>query len=401
MAAFTPPEIDARNEEQLVAEAIDSLPASQSDRTASNPAVKLIEACGAMYAALSFALNSWPNRVMVKMLELLDIQIGVASYAEVDVTFTRSSNTADLTIPAGTVVKTGLSSSAIKFKTVSAATMASGGPLTVDVACRAVVAGSAGNVAAGSLVYLNTPISTVTGVTNAAGATGGEDAEEIEAAKARAPLELRANDRAVTAEDFETLAVASGQGVKRAVAYSLANGGVTVDILTTDLNETPNSTVRDAVKEYLVDRTLPGIQVEVNQRSTRLLAITNIIVVLEDGYTAAGVKASIKQALAYYITAVDQYDATQTQVATALDYGQGIVENDLVAVISAVEGVKRVTSMEYSISDDYGDSAWPSPLALGASEVSAPDTVWGLLHWGYDDSFDLANAPAAFLVNGV
>ena len=146
MATLTPPTIDARDEDQLVAATVDSLPASQSDRTASNPAVKLIEACGAIYAALMFALNSWPTRVMVKLLELLDIQIGAATYATVGVTFTRSSTATDLTIPAGTVVKVGTSASDVRFQTTTSTVMASGGATEAILECRAVSAGSAGNV---------------------------------------------------------------------------------------------------------------------------------------------------------------------------------------------------------------------------------------------------------------
>ena len=404
MATLTPPTIDARDEDQLVADTVDSLPASQSDRTASNPAVKLIEACGAIYAALMFALNSWPERVMVKLLQLLDIQIEVATYAEVDVTFARSSNATDLTIPAGTVVKVGLSASDVRFLTTTSTVMASGGSLTADIPCRALKAGASGNVAASTLVHLDTPISTVASVTNSAGATGGQDAETQEAAIARAPLTLRANNRAVTAEDFETLSVDSDNGIARAVAYSLANGGVTVDVLAADdLNETPSPAVQTAVTEYLQERTLPGIVIEVNQRTTRLLAITNIVVTLEDGYTASGVKPDVKQALADFLTAVDVYDSSQVLTASGWTYGEGVVENDFVSIIAAVDGIKRVVSMDYQYSDDYGDTAWPAVAAMDATGVDAPDAVWGLLHWGYDDTTfpSMGNDPDAFLVNGV
>ena len=404
MATLTPPTIDARDEDQLVAATVDSLPASQSDRTASNPAVKLIEACGAIYAALMFALNSWPTRVTVKLLELLDIQIGAATYATVGVTFTRSSTATDLTIPAGTVVKVGTSASDVRFQTTTSTVMASGGATEAILECRAVSAGSAGNVAAATLIYLDVPISTVSSVSNSLGATGGQDKETQDAAIARAPLTLRANDRAVTAEDFTTLSVASGNGVDRAVAYSLGNGGVNVDILAaSDLNDTPNVGVQSAVKAYLEARTVPGVVIEVNQRSTRLLAITNILVVLEDGYTATGVKSAVEQALANFLSAVDVYDASQTLTASGWEYGAGVVENDFVSVISSVAGIKRVTSMEYQYSDDYGDTAWSAAAAMDATVLDAPDAVWGLFHWGYDTTTfpSMVESPVAFLVNGV
>jgi predicted phage baseplate assembly protein len=66
--------------------------------------------------------------------------------------------------------------------------------------------GTAGNVGAGTLTVLKSSIPYVAEVTNFAPATGGQDPEDLEHAKLRAPRELRAQERAVTAEDFEHLA---------------------------------------------------------------------------------------------------------------------------------------------------------------------------------------------------
>lgn len=66
--------------------------------------------------------------------------------------------------------------------------------------------GRRGNVASGVLTVLKTPIPFVSRVENRRAGTGGVDGEDLENAKRRAPLTLRTLDRAVTAEDFETLA---------------------------------------------------------------------------------------------------------------------------------------------------------------------------------------------------
>ena len=81
--------------------------------------------------------------------------------------------------------------------------------------------GAAGNVAAGTLTLLKDPIPGLS-VTNPAAATGGRPAETLENALVRGPKELRSLDRAVTADDFELIALRHGQAVGRAKAFTRA-----------------------------------------------------------------------------------------------------------------------------------------------------------------------------------
>ena len=74
--------------------------------------------------------------------------------------------------------------------------------------------GVAGNVPAGRIQALRTAIPYIDRVTNLSRAEGGSDAESLEEAKQRARRELRAQQRAVTAEDYEGLA----KGASRAMA---------------------------------------------------------------------------------------------------------------------------------------------------------------------------------------
>ncbi|HET7187591.1 MAG TPA: baseplate J/gp47 family protein [Gemmatimonadaceae bacterium] len=71
---------------------------------------------------------------------------------------------------------------------------------------RYVAAGAAGNVGAGTVTAMRTPVAGIIGVTNVFSAFGGSDEEPIEDTKRRAPQLLRTRDRAVTAEDYEYLA---------------------------------------------------------------------------------------------------------------------------------------------------------------------------------------------------
>lgn len=80
--------------------------------------------------------------------------------------------------------------------------------------------GTAGNVDAGSLVVLNSSLPYVSAVTNFLAATGGREAEDVEAAKLRGPVVLRHRGRAVTAEDYEHLAREAVDGLARVRAVS-------------------------------------------------------------------------------------------------------------------------------------------------------------------------------------
>lgn len=79
--------------------------------------------------------------------------------------------------------------------------------------------GSAGNVTAGMLTVLKNPVNGVS-VTNAAPSTGGRDQESLSNALVRGPQELHSVERAVTARDFELIALRSSGGVSRARAVT-------------------------------------------------------------------------------------------------------------------------------------------------------------------------------------
>lgn len=66
--------------------------------------------------------------------------------------------------------------------------------------------GRAGNVARGAIQVVRNSVPYVSDVINREAATGGVDAETVAEAKARAPITLRAQDRAVTLRDYEELA---------------------------------------------------------------------------------------------------------------------------------------------------------------------------------------------------
>ncbi len=82
--------------------------------------------------------------------------------------------------------------------------------------------GTGGNLAAETLTILRDPIGGVQ-VTNPAPATGGRDAETLDNALVRGPQDLHSFQRAVTARDFEAVALRSSGAVARAKAITRAD----------------------------------------------------------------------------------------------------------------------------------------------------------------------------------
>jgi predicted phage baseplate assembly protein len=66
--------------------------------------------------------------------------------------------------------------------------------------------GRAGNVAASTVTQLQSAVDGVDTVTNLRAAEGGSDTETLESAKSRAAADLKSRNRAVTKEDFSTIA---------------------------------------------------------------------------------------------------------------------------------------------------------------------------------------------------
>ncbi|MFC4857266.1 putative baseplate assembly protein [Actinophytocola glycyrrhizae] len=75
--------------------------------------------------------------------------------------------------------------------------------------------GTRGNVAAGTVTALRSSVPFVSAVENRRSAQGGTDAETVDEARDRAPVLLRTRDRAVTAEDYEALAIRAVPGLAR------------------------------------------------------------------------------------------------------------------------------------------------------------------------------------------
>jgi predicted phage baseplate assembly protein len=184
--------------------------------------------------------------------------------------------------------------------------------------------GVTGNVPRGTLSVLKTSIPYVSQVTNRQAALGGRDAQSLDDAKLRAPQMLRTRTRAVTAEDYEYLAM-QVPGVAR--AHCLAPGALPASsgdlqpgqVVVLVMPHVPESDGRNgtgalpsmdqpvlihAVKAHLDERRVMGAQLEV--RAPRAIDVS-VEVTLRvsqraEQYVMENVRRAAERALYTYLS---------------------------------------------------------------------------------------------------
>ncbi len=151
--------------------------------------------------------------------------------------------------------------------------------------------GVQGNLPIGSLTQMISPLAYVTRVNNRTRALGGRDQESLEELKLRAQRELQSQRRAVTAADFEHIALQTSRSISRvrclpATSSQGTSGTVTVVVV-------------PAVPEALMAGNLASLHVQDSLRqevqaaldSARLM--TTVLRVATPRYIGVGVKARI------------------------------------------------------------------------------------------------------------
>jgi predicted phage baseplate assembly protein len=234
--------------------------------------------------------------------------------------------------------------------------------------------GTAGNVAAGQVTTLQTPVGGIEKVTNERPAVGGRDEQKVDDLKAQAPHELRRRNRAVTAEDYTALANQAG-GVAKATAIPLAHpdhpgvevpGAVTV-VVVPDNKDIPPQPPSDLIRQVCayLDR-FRLLTTELFVKGPEYQAITVEAVVAAQPYAA--------------------FDAVERDVINALDlylsplgdpgwgFGQDLYPTSLFRVILDVKNVAAVQRMFVKVNGQPHDDL--------TQPVSVPDDgmVYGKGH---------------------
>lgn len=207
--------------------------------------------------------------------------------------------------------------------------------------------GLAGNVAEGTLTVLRRPLAGIASVTNPIAGTGGEDAESLAHALQRAPLEVRARSRAVTAQDYEVLALQGSKLVAR--AHCAATGGeAIVGLLPTvagPARHVPytemvaSEDLLEAVALHLDELRLLGTSLRVVPMALRGVTVV-AMVHPEDGVEADQLKQSVESALYRYIN--PYVGGNLDGVGEGWEFGRALRVDEVKLVIRAVAGVSEV-----------------------------------------------------------
>jgi Baseplate J-like protein len=159
--------------------------------------------------------------------------------------------------------------------------------------------GAGGNLPAGRLTQILTPVVGLGSVSNPMPAEGGSDAESLADLRTAAPKAIRTLDRAVALTDFEAFAEAY-RGVGRATAVELRTGvrrTVCVTIATTTSESPlPGSQLVSDVHDALVAAAPPGTHVRVAGFVDLLMTLV-LALATDPALPRADVEDAIRQAL--------------------------------------------------------------------------------------------------------
>jgi predicted phage baseplate assembly protein len=210
--------------------------------------------------------------------------------------------------------------------------------------------GAGGNFAPGKVNSLQSSLPGVS-VSNPRAGSGGADEESVDDAKMRAPAELKSKGRAVTAEDFEILALeAPSTAVLRAKALPLYDprfpdidvpGVVTVIVVPAgdQPNPIPNETTLTTVCAYLDLHRLLTSEVHVVPPHYNLARIT-VEAVAKPQADVAEVTKLIRTDLSTYL-----HPLTGGDDGTGWDFGGTVYYSKLYRRIGDINGVDRIEKL--------------------------------------------------------
>lgn len=240
--------------------------------------------------------------------------------------------------------------------------------------------GRTGNVAAGTLTMLKTSLAGIDRVSNPAPATGGIDAEDIDAARQRAGMEIRSRYRAVTAEDYEFLAREATPTVARAVCQPPTDGGpATLRLLRrvdpadrqlTFEELVPDESTYAQVGGYLDERRVIGTSLEL--APVRLRGVS-VVANVQTTPTADVVRVAedVRHALWTYLNPL--IGGSITGPGNGWPFGRPLNQGELYGIIHAIDGVEFVKVLRlYETNLETGEQ---DPKPAGTHIMLEPDEV--------------------------
>jgi len=225
--------------------------------------------------------------------------------------------------------------------------------------------GASGNVPKGAVSTILSAAPGVAEVTNERPAVGGRDEQSLKEIKREAPRFLRARNRAVTVDDFATLAATAG-GVAKATAIGQAHpgypgvkvpGAVSVVIVPDTLDRPPVPPVDliRSVAAYMERFRLLGTELFVTEPEYKKISVEALV--------SAKRFASFALVERDVLSAIDAYLDPQSW-----PFGEDLQPTNLYGVIRAVEGVSSVPRLEVRVDGvphaALGEAIEASPMGL-------------------------------------
>jgi predicted phage baseplate assembly protein len=221
--------------------------------------------------------------------------------------------------------------------------------------------GDKGNVQRGTITVLKSAVPYVARVVNYQPATDGTNAESLEQAVVRAPRLLRTRNRAVTVEDFETLALEGGEGaIARALCMSAmkqeeagqvrlllvphvdTTGIATNGISPEQLNLSAN--LEKKVLSYLDRRRLLGVQVTCGQPEYVGVSVqTEVALEPEYNNTAAQqqILLELQSALYQFLNPINGGPERR-----GWPFGRPVYASDIVTLLQKISGVRYLGAVQ-------------------------------------------------------
>jgi Baseplate J-like protein len=209
--------------------------------------------------------------------------------------------------------------------------------------------GAAGNVNPNTLTSLSRALAYIDSVTNPVAAAGGSDRETVAEAKERAPYTIKSRDRAVTAEDFEMLALRASTSLARArcVPDRGQRGGVTlvvVPVAETDSDDLsrrliPSNEILRYVKRYLDERRLVGTLLTVTRPHYAELSLKVALLRRTIGVSDR-MRREIEERLRRYL-----HPLVGGRDGKGWPFGRAVLKTELIHLVEEVQGVEGVDSV--------------------------------------------------------
>jgi predicted phage baseplate assembly protein len=229
--------------------------------------------------------------------------------------------------------------------------------------------GQVGNVASGAISVLKTSLPYIDRVENRQAASGGLDAEQLDDLKLRVPGHLRSLGRAVTAADYEHLALeAAPNRVSRAFCLQPSSGGEVKVLIVPKVPHyqdyiAPNSLrlpdeVRERVQAYLDERRLLTTRLQVVEPAYYWVK-TKVSIHPAARTSPEVVRKAVEKRLWDFLNPVNGGDGSGWPL------GRDLSASDIYAALHHVPGVDFIRSVElFAIEADQKPSAEPVDLIV-------------------------------------